>query len=271
MYENRHGRFTAVDPLLASGKSVDPQTFNRYVYVLNNPLILTDPSGLQAGRQQYGNNTTTPTKIIDIFITSGVQERKDNGSTRDWYSLAKSAPGYQKVNVYTVDDGTATVGQFKSSLESEGRTVVVFGHSAADPDSNKRSTATGSRLEGLGLQFSDGIFHRNVAVKVGEHDQPVDKVKADNVLLFTCDSGSAPTEILSRMDVGGEVIQNGGGPNGASSLLFQEEAAYAATSKLINGGSMKDAQTAAQNAINKSTIPQEDKGDVIWRFPRRAQ
>ena len=49
MYENRHGRFTAVDPLLASGKSADPQTFNRYVYVMNNPLILTDPTGLQAG------------------------------------------------------------------------------------------------------------------------------------------------------------------------------------------------------------------------------
>lgn len=27
MYENRHGRFTAVDPLLASGKSANPQTF----------------------------------------------------------------------------------------------------------------------------------------------------------------------------------------------------------------------------------------------------
>ncbi len=38
MYQNLHGRFTAVDPLLASGKSANPQTFNRYVYVVNNPL-----------------------------------------------------------------------------------------------------------------------------------------------------------------------------------------------------------------------------------------
>lgn len=48
-YNNKHGRFTAVDPLLPSGKSANPQTFNRYVYVLNNPLVLTDPNGLQAG------------------------------------------------------------------------------------------------------------------------------------------------------------------------------------------------------------------------------
>jgi len=47
MYANTYGRFTAVDPLLASGKSANPQTFNRYIYVLNNPLLLTDPDGLQ--------------------------------------------------------------------------------------------------------------------------------------------------------------------------------------------------------------------------------
>jgi len=46
MYENLSGRFTAVDPLLASGKSTDPQTFNRYIYVSNNPLKYEDPSGM---------------------------------------------------------------------------------------------------------------------------------------------------------------------------------------------------------------------------------
>ncbi|MBP6212839.1 MAG: hypothetical protein KA447_07320 [Pyrinomonadaceae bacterium] len=46
MYENRFGRFTAVDPLLASGKSANPQTFNRYVYVGNAPLLMIDPSGM---------------------------------------------------------------------------------------------------------------------------------------------------------------------------------------------------------------------------------
>jgi len=48
MYQNQHGRFTAVDPLLASGKSADPQTFNRYVYTMNRPLMFVDTLGLQA-------------------------------------------------------------------------------------------------------------------------------------------------------------------------------------------------------------------------------
>jgi len=46
MYENRFGRFTAVDPLLASGKSANPQTFNRYIYVGNSPLRRVDKNGL---------------------------------------------------------------------------------------------------------------------------------------------------------------------------------------------------------------------------------
>ena len=46
MYANTLGRFTTVDPFLASGKSANPQTFNRYVYVGNCPIRIADPNGL---------------------------------------------------------------------------------------------------------------------------------------------------------------------------------------------------------------------------------
>jgi RHS repeat-associated protein len=45
MYNKNHGRFTAVDRLLESGEPIKPQTWNRYVYCLNNPLTLIDPDG----------------------------------------------------------------------------------------------------------------------------------------------------------------------------------------------------------------------------------
>jgi hypothetical protein len=45
MYANWQGRFTGVDPLLASAVSMVPQSWNRYVYVQNNPLRLVDISG----------------------------------------------------------------------------------------------------------------------------------------------------------------------------------------------------------------------------------
>lgn len=47
MYASRYGRFTAVDPLLSSANKTYPQTFNRYTYVVNNPMSSTDPSGMK--------------------------------------------------------------------------------------------------------------------------------------------------------------------------------------------------------------------------------
>lgn len=61
MYQNQHGRFTAIDPLLASGKSANPQTFNRYVYTMNRPLILTDSTGMQSGKVVTGTTYYNPT------------------------------------------------------------------------------------------------------------------------------------------------------------------------------------------------------------------
>jgi RHS repeat-associated protein len=39
------GRFISVDPLFESAKPHNPQTWNRYSYVLNNPLYYVDPTG----------------------------------------------------------------------------------------------------------------------------------------------------------------------------------------------------------------------------------
>ncbi|HMQ05501.1 MAG TPA: RHS repeat-associated core domain-containing protein [Pyrinomonadaceae bacterium] len=45
-YNTIHGRFTSVDPLTASASIRNPQTFNRYSYVLNSPYKFTDALGL---------------------------------------------------------------------------------------------------------------------------------------------------------------------------------------------------------------------------------
>jgi RHS repeat-associated protein len=45
-YASLAGRFTSVDPLMASASTLSPQTFNRYTYALNNPCKYTDPTGM---------------------------------------------------------------------------------------------------------------------------------------------------------------------------------------------------------------------------------
>jgi RHS repeat-associated protein len=45
-FSGAQGRFTSPDPLLNSGRPWEPQSWNRYAYVLNNPLKYSDPDGL---------------------------------------------------------------------------------------------------------------------------------------------------------------------------------------------------------------------------------
>ena len=92
MYENRHARFTAVDPLLASGKSANPQTFNRYVYVVNNPLIFTDPDGLQiatATGKVYYNKRTSEVGIFEGRVRRGFKPLDRNINTTTTINGAK--------------------------------------------------------------------------------------------------------------------------------------------------------------------------------------
>lgn len=55
-FASKQGRFTSPDPLQASGTTANPQTWNRYAYVMNNPMNFSDPSGLSAvGGKGMGN------------------------------------------------------------------------------------------------------------------------------------------------------------------------------------------------------------------------
>ncbi len=103
MYENRFGRFTAVDPLLASGRSANPQTFNRYLYVTNNPIALSDPTGLDpwwrrkslndSNRSDYQESKTRPDgegwELVDFKGTYYM-------TVEDWNKTGKTAYLYKQ-------------------------------------------------------------------------------------------------------------------------------------------------------------------------------
>ena len=75
-YNPAHGRFTSVDPLTASASIRNPQTFNRYSYVLNSPYKFTDPLGLisqstgacgQCGKEEVGGGGGAFNSAAGIF------------------------------------------------------------------------------------------------------------------------------------------------------------------------------------------------------------
>jgi RHS repeat-associated protein len=82
-YPNNLGRFLTPDPLMASGRASNPQSWNRYAYTLNNPLRFIDPNGLEeqpcattdqecAKRRQAANGKGKVTVTAGITILEPV-------------------------------------------------------------------------------------------------------------------------------------------------------------------------------------------------------
>jgi RHS repeat-associated protein len=98
MYNNAHGRFTAVDPLLASGQSGDPRTFNRYAYVGNNPMNVTDSTGM-SWDQDYNTITGGGWDHYEISRLGGSFDHVNRGTwiTQTVRTTTTQESGQQRV------------------------------------------------------------------------------------------------------------------------------------------------------------------------------
>jgi RHS repeat-associated protein len=91
-YSLKQGRFTGPDPLMASGIASSPQSWNRYSYVLNNPVRLIDSTGLEGEDPQDPKKrdpnapqpTPTPTTPLPtVTVTEGVPVPRKNVALAD--------------------------------------------------------------------------------------------------------------------------------------------------------------------------------------------
>jgi RHS repeat-associated protein len=89
-YAKGQGRFASADPLQASASAINPQSWNRYAYVGNNPLNSADPTGMDgvddpgvqgtpANSQAQAQNCT-PANPCEIVSDEELQRRGPSGS-----------------------------------------------------------------------------------------------------------------------------------------------------------------------------------------------
>jgi RHS repeat-associated protein len=83
-YSSAHGRFSSADPDNAQGKSNpgDPQGWNAYLYVCNNPLTRTDPDGrLMDGAseawQRFRNWLYFERPVTDAQLKKEVEQKRE--------------------------------------------------------------------------------------------------------------------------------------------------------------------------------------------------
>jgi RHS repeat-associated protein len=86
MYSITLGRFITSDPLMASAIIVTPQTWNRYSYVLNNPLNIVDPSG-----ELPESFTKDQIRLFQTYVDTFNKDNKTSFSADEvWNKLSQS-------------------------------------------------------------------------------------------------------------------------------------------------------------------------------------
>jgi RHS repeat-associated protein len=274
-YSSGHGRFTSADPLFASGRGANPQTWNRYAYVLNNPLRLVDPTGLMDDDpQQDKKKAQEPQKPRTIYVfvtfTKAEQSQPVEPNTKkikpftipapNFEGLAKNAP--KGTTVQVVEGDAATVEAFTNALQDPNAAGVFYiGHSAGQYDENGNFSAGG-------LTFADGVF---------DPEEPVD-VRAQTVGIFGCDS-QATRDLFSLPNDNQAFIGVDSGTNGLTATNSLTRAGFSVVQATVRGRGPDQATAAASGAFGgfKARAPTGETinvrqnelniGDSVRRLP----
>ena len=130
------GRFLSPDPLMASAKTTDPQSWNRYIYTLNNPLRYVDPDGLDVPKECVEDKNceivVNLNVIYDSTVNNGQGFTNEQKKEFEQDQLAKAQGAYETSNIklnvdytegsYVVD---ANGGQAVVGLNANAANLVV--------------------------------------------------------------------------------------------------------------------------------------------------
>ncbi len=260
------GRFISCDPAGVTKRHIlNPQKWNLYIYVLNNPLGFTDPNG----RKEQG---TGGSRTIDVFLNfSTTSERnttkqgnkvtQDSGP--DWKKLQSDA----KKNGYDLrifDKGQSSIDQVRSSLKNSGVTVIV-GHSQGV------TLLDSGRFEGRSVDVRGAAITPNGVVPGHRYEgtgafnaigptEPKPDVNAQATCLFVCHS----IDVLpGAFNFNGSDQAFVGTDGGLTRVGTLENAAFAFVETYVNTqGNLDASVNAAQKAVDESR-DDIDKGDKV--------
>jgi RHS repeat-associated protein len=151
-YNNYQGRWLRPDPYYGSYDFSNPQSFNRYAYVLNNPLSVVDPSGLvlcDYGSSDYGGE--------DYDDADTDQECTDNGGTVAGVYATVSVDGgggNSDIDVFSGVNSTILI-DYTVNAPNNGRNCSAGSASAG------QYAAASAQVAAMTAQFFSGLGPTN--------------------------------------------------------------------------------------------------------------
>jgi len=161
MYKKDLGRFTGADPMHSSAEILLPQTWHRYSYALNNPLLLTDPFGLWVWGDGFGSGK----KEADLTE----EERRNRNKFRESLETDRSIA---EVYMESTDPEIVRRGQeMMAAVESYGGENVDNGVTLRIGEVGPKNAATTTFGNELGIRTdSSGNLVPDVIVTFRSRD-----------------------------------------------------------------------------------------------------
>lgn len=196
-YSSTQGRFTSIDPLLASGWPAQPQSWNRYSYTINNPLKYIDPTGMRSElvhesghtddeeqrRRQQPQQPQPPPQPARVVLIVGDPGLGTHNVGRNFERAAETRRGeLERAGSEVIVNRASTVQDFNAALNNNGTLngVEYFGHAGTgvlyigeNPGANTNLDSTNvAELSGNNLAPDATVILTgcNTAVDVGGND-----------------------------------------------------------------------------------------------------
>ncbi|MEW5979727.1 MAG: RHS repeat-associated core domain-containing protein [Acidobacteriota bacterium] len=207
-YSGVQGRFTSADPKQRSAKTVDPQTWNRYTYTLNNPLKFVDEDGkdvVLAANLSVKDRTYVVQNLARLYATSAgraMLQRADQSK-------------------FTIEVGTGKLGRTELTKASPG-TVVLGGqvHVTGGVTRYGNVTADGHKI--LVAQSPDSPTAPPIQVQIDKSQSA--EIGKDPARVFAHEFGGHTADVLNAAESNPSQFIDGVNPKDETSSEAAEKA-----------------------------------------------
>jgi hypothetical protein len=237
------GRFTSPDPLLSSGRPIHPQSWNRYSYVINQPLSLIDPNGLDWGYANWTDDEGVRHRDYHYFT----------GDIGDW-----NGHSYTAVNFG--GDATRTLDL------SDGRTVAISNDTGALNGAYMRDVTIHAQTKTLPVLDPSWVDYVPVA---GNARAFLFHYGTHNFEAALLDFGLASAE-LGTANVGASAAAAKSFATGTGEAIFYSggKAAFQAATEAAASESGKTiSMTLGGRVLQKATAPLPERASTwVWNW-----
>src|SRR6202046_714958 len=230
------GRFMSPDPKPASAHAVNPQSWNRYVYTLNNPMKYVDPNGL------------------DIVLAAGLSQSDRSyvvNNLARMYATPAGKAMLQKADQrkFTLTVGTGHLGRTDLTKAPAGA-VVFGGQTKVEGGNTHYDVATSDGHTVLVAKSPDSPTASPIQVII-DKDQ-TSEIGKDPAKVFGHEFGGHTADVINAAEGNANQYIDGVNPKDESS----SEAAEKAMGKVPNQPSPDDVK-AVEELLKPKAAPQK--------------